>query len=94
MGFHVIFIFPEEEKQSHILNTPLEHTLVAGQFLLLRGLAQTRNNTVADSLMPGNRKNKREREREREVHGFLRPSLPACLAIHNPPNPIPKAAVL
>lgn len=69
MEFHVIFIFPEEEKQSHILNTPFEHTLVAGQFLLLRGLAQTRNNTVADSLMPGNRKNKREREKSMGFYG-------------------------
>lgn len=62
---------------------------MAGQFLLLRALAQTRNNTVADSLMPGI-----ERTREREVLGFLLPSLHASLAIHNPPNPIPKAAVL
>lgn len=48
---------------------------MAGQFLPLRALAQTRNNTVADSLMPGI-----ERTREKSLGFYCHHFMPAWLS--------------
>ena len=59
MEFHVMQACSLKKRlESHCKYT-IRALGVAGQFLLLRGLAQIRNNTVADSLIHSDRKNKR-----------------------------------
>lgn len=44
---------------------------MAEQFLPLWGLAQEKNNTVADPLIHGNRKNKRDKSKDFHCHFFM-----------------------